>query len=85
MADTLKIEKTTERTVHPARNLIGALRLPGDKSISHRALMLAAFARGRSEFQGLLAGEDVQSTARVLRQLGASESWITWVGTRMPG
>lgn len=50
----------------------GTVRPPGDKSISHRALMLGALARGRSEFRGMLAGEDVQSTARVLRQLGAS-------------
>ena len=46
MADTLKIEKTTERTIHPARNLLGTLRLPGDKSISHRYALLAALAEG---------------------------------------
>jgi len=50
----------------------GTVRPPGDKSISHRALLLGAVARGRSEFQGLLAGEDVQSTARVVRQIGAA-------------
>lgn len=49
----------------------GAVTPPGDKSISHRALMFAALARGRSEISGILAGEDVKSTARVLRQLGA--------------
>lgn len=49
----------------------GAVRPPGDKSISHRALLLAAVARGTSDISGLLPGEDVQSTARVLRQLGA--------------
>jgi len=54
----------------------GAVRPPGDKSISHRALMLAALARGTSEFTGLLTGEDVKSTARVLRQLGADISAI---------
>lgn len=48
----------------------GTVRPPGDKSISHRALMLAALAHGRSELTGLLTGEDVKSTARVLRQLG---------------
>ena len=52
----------------------GTVRVPGDKSISHRALMLAALARGRSELTGLLTGEDVKSTARVLRQLGADIS-----------
>src|SRR5205823_724417 len=49
---------------------------PGAKSISHRALMLAALARGTSEITGLLTGEDVKSTARVLRQLGADISAI---------
>ena len=59
----------------------GAVRPPGDKSISHRALMLAALARGESELAGLLTGEDVKSTARVLRQLGADISPIRAAGT----
>jgi len=50
----------------------GAVRPPGDKSISHRALLLAGLARGTSQLDGLLTGDDVKSTARVLRQLGAS-------------
>ena len=54
----------------------GAVRPPGDKSISHRALLLAALARGRSELAGLLTGADVMSTARVLRQLGVEVSPI---------
>lgn len=54
--------------------IAGSVRVPGDKSVSHRALLLAALARGRSEFGGLLAGEDVRSTARVLRQLGVDVS-----------
>ena len=54
----------------------GTVRVPGDKSISHRALMLAALARGRSELAGLLTAEDVQSTARVLRRLGADVSTV---------
>lgn len=52
----------------------GCVRPPGDKSISHRALMLASLGRGASEFEGLLTGEDVKSTARVLRQLGVGIS-----------
>src|SRR5207247_964417 len=55
----------------------GVVRPPGDKSISHRVLMLAALARGTSELSGLLTGEDVKSTARVLRQLGADISPIS--------
>src|SRR5205814_7819897 len=54
----------------------GTVRVPGDKSISHRALMVAALARGRSELTGLLTGEDVQSTAGVLRRLGADVSTV---------
>ena len=57
----------------------GVVRPPGDKSISHRALLLAAVARGTSELTGLLPGEDVQSTARILRQLGAA------IGAVRPG
>lgn len=48
------------------------LRVPGDKSISHRALMFAALATGESRLQGLLTGADVQSTAAALRALGCA-------------
>ena len=54
----------------------GVVRPPGDKSISHRVLMLASLARGKSEIAGLLTGDDVKSTARVLRQLDADISTI---------
>ena len=54
----------------------GVVRPPGDKSISHRVLMLAALARGNSELSGLLTGDDVKSSARVLRQLGAEISVV---------
>ena len=46
------------------------LRVPGDKSISHRALMFAALAEGESRIAGLAPGGDVRSTARCLAQLG---------------
>lgn len=48
----------------------GRLRVPGDKSISHRALLLGALAEGSSRVTGLLTGEDVGATAAVLRLLG---------------
>jgi 3-phosphoshikimate 1-carboxyvinyltransferase len=51
--------------------LAGRVRVPGDKSISHRALMLAALAVGRTEITGLLEGEDVLATARAVAALGA--------------
>ncbi len=49
----------------------GTVRVPGDKSISHRSLMLAALAEGRSTITGILDSADVRSTASVLRALGA--------------
>ncbi|MBI4408702.1 MAG: 3-phosphoshikimate 1-carboxyvinyltransferase [Gemmatimonadetes bacterium] len=48
------------------------VRVPGDKSITHRALILAALARGTSELRGLLPAEDPNTTARVLRALGCA-------------
>ncbi|HET7229850.1 MAG TPA: 3-phosphoshikimate 1-carboxyvinyltransferase [Longimicrobium sp.] len=48
----------------------GSVEVPGDKSLTHRALMLAACARGDSRLSGLLPGEDCRSTAAVLRALG---------------
>lgn len=48
------------------------MHVPGDKSISHRALMLAALGRGRSRVRGLLRSADVASTAAVLRALGVT-------------
>jgi len=51
--------------------LHGRVRVPGDKSISHRALILGALAVGETRISGLLEGEDVLNTAKVLRALGA--------------
>jgi 3-phosphoshikimate 1-carboxyvinyltransferase len=47
------------------------VRVPGDKSISHRALILGALAVGETRIKGLLEGEDVLNTAKAMRQLGA--------------
>ena len=62
---------TEERLIQPARNIFGWLRLPGDKSISHRYGMLAAFARGVSRFQNFSTGADCASTLACMTQLGA--------------
>ena len=51
--------------------LRGRVRVPGDKSISHRALMLSALAVGESSVEGLLEGEDVLATAAAMRAMGA--------------
>jgi 3-phosphoshikimate 1-carboxyvinyltransferase len=56
--------------VAPAAAIRGAVAVPGDKSISHRALMLGALADGESELRGLLRAGDTDSTMSVLRQLG---------------
>ena len=52
--------------------LTGKVRVPGDKSISHRALILGALAVGETRISGLLEGEDVLNTAKAMRALGAS-------------
>ena len=57
--------------VSPARALAGTVTLPGDKSISHRALMLGALSVGETVVEGLLEGEDVLHTAAALTALGA--------------
>jgi 3-phosphoshikimate 1-carboxyvinyltransferase len=56
--------------VKPARRIAGALRLPGDKSISHRYAMLAALAGGRSRFTNFSSGADCASTLACVRALG---------------
>jgi 3-phosphoshikimate 1-carboxyvinyltransferase len=58
--------------VRPAARLRGELRLPGDKSISHRALMLALLAAGESRIEGAGDGADIRSTAAICAALGAS-------------
>jgi 3-phosphoshikimate 1-carboxyvinyltransferase len=58
-------------TARPGTALSGSARLPGDKSISHRALMFGALAVGETTIDGLLEGEDVLRTAAAMRALGA--------------
>ncbi|MFP5355510.1 MAG: 3-phosphoshikimate 1-carboxyvinyltransferase, partial [Gemmatimonadota bacterium] len=55
---------------HAADVVHGSVRVPGDKSVSHRALMFSAFATGTSRVRGILESDDVKSTAGVLRTLG---------------
>ena len=65
---------TEERVIRPARNIYGSLRLPGDKSISHRYGMLAAFAEGTSRFTNFSTGADCASTLACMSALGAKVS-----------
>ena len=55
---------------HAGRPLAGEIVVPGDKSISHRAIMLAAIADGTSRISGFLEGEDTRATAAIFEQLG---------------
>lgn len=56
----------------PSGALRGEIRVPGDKSISHRAIMLGALAVGETRVTGLLEGEDVLATAAAMRAMGAA-------------
>jgi 3-phosphoshikimate 1-carboxyvinyltransferase len=72
-------------TVRRARKLDGAIRMPGDKSISHRALILGSIATGRSRLRGLSPGADVQSTRRCMQELGAELDGTTLEGCGVHG
>jgi 3-phosphoshikimate 1-carboxyvinyltransferase len=61
----------TRLTSHTVTGLHGMAKVPGDKSISHRALILGAIAEGVTEIEGLLLGEDVIHTAGALTKMGA--------------
>lgn len=79
MSATITLETHTDRQdliVCPsfALSLRGTVRIPGDKSISHRALMLGAIAQGETIVEGLLLGEDPRSTAACFRAMGAEIS-----------
>ncbi len=56
----------------PSGPLTGTIRVPGDKSISHRSIMLGALAVGETRVSGLLEGEDVLATAAAMRAMGAT-------------
>jgi 3-phosphoshikimate 1-carboxyvinyltransferase len=72
-------------TVRPARKLDGEIRVPGDKSISHRALILGSIASGRSRLRGLSGGADVQSTMRCVREVGAQFDGVVLDGCGLHG
>src|SRR6186713_3388297 len=64
-------DKPTPLQARASGPLTGKVRVPGDKSISHRALILGALAVGETKVSGLLEGEDVLNTAKSMRALGA--------------
>jgi 3-phosphoshikimate 1-carboxyvinyltransferase len=68
-------------TVHEKAELFGQVTIPGDKSISHRALMFASIAKGSSEISNLLEGHDCMATLQLLRALSVhielkNERWL---------
>jgi 3-phosphoshikimate 1-carboxyvinyltransferase len=66
------LHSATPRRFGPSGPLRGRIRVPGDKSISHRSLMFGALAVGETRVSGLLEGEDVMATAAALRAMGAT-------------
>ena len=60
------------RTIKGGVNLKGKIKVPGDKSISHRALIIGSIAKGETTIEGFLHSEDPLSTADCLRKLGVN-------------
>src|SRR3546814_3713513 len=65
-------QTATPRAFPASAPLKGRIAIPGDKSISHRSLMLSALAVGESRVTGLLEGHDVLATAAAMRAMGAT-------------
>src|SRR3546814_21088136 len=65
-------QTATPRVFSASVPLKGRIAIPGDKSISHRSLMLSALAVGESRVTGLLEGHDVLATAAAMRAMGAT-------------
>ena len=67
---SLSVKQEIQYIVQPGGKLIGTIRVPGDKSISHRAIMLGAIADGVTEVTGFLEGEDALATLSAFRKMG---------------
>jgi 3-phosphoshikimate 1-carboxyvinyltransferase len=65
-------KRSSSFQVKPGGNIRGQLTVPGDKSISHRALMFGAIAEGETTISGFLQGEDTLATAKVFQQMGVA-------------
>lgn len=72
-------------TITPVRSIAGAMPVPGDKSISHRYVLLASVARGRTAITGLAPGADVASSCECMRRLGVSIERIEAAGVAIDG
>lgn len=71
--------------IEPGPPLGGELRVPGDKSISHRALLLGALADGTTQISGFLPGADCRATLAILRELGVTVHEISATELRIDG
>jgi len=74
-------QPATPLTAHHSPALVGQIAIPGDKSISHRAVMFGSLAAGQTRIQGILTGEDVLATAQAFQKMGAkisqeAEEWV---------
>jgi len=56
--------------IRPKKSLAGTVAVPGDKSISHRSIMLSSLAKGTSHIHGFLTGEDCLSTISYFKKMG---------------
>ena len=64
-------EASTERIIAPARNILGSMRLPGDKTISHRYALLGGLAHGTTRLTNFSTGADCASSLACVEALGA--------------
>ena len=71
--------------VLPTTLTSGTVTVPGDKSISHRALILGAIAEGQTDIEGFLAGEDCLATLAALRALGVNIDQVEDTTVRIDG
>ncbi len=76
--------------IRPARNMRGELKVPGDKSISHRSIMFGSIAKGRTEITGFLESADCLSTISCFRNMGVeitrgSDGTVTVYGRGLRG
>ena len=77
--------KRIDYRIEPGGRLQGRLRVPGDKSISHRSVMLGSLAEGTTEVSGLLEGEDVLATVAAFRAMGVAIDGPERGGMRIQG
>lgn len=90
MSEQQQKQKQKQYIVQPGGQLAGSVRVPGDKSISHRAIMLGALAEGKTQVSGFLEGEDALATLTAFREMGVTisepkEGEVTVEGVGMNG